>query len=789
MPKERRLAAPPEIKLPSLELESTGTGLLGLFTGGHARARNAAKQAYLDAVALGMDPAEAARRWGPQIMGPGFVPPKTKAEREAEYGTYKQSLARLAFPEPETREVPTGAYQVEPVLGPQGERLETEFLRPPTPTGAYDVEPPTGAYTDIWGPRQYGPGPSYEFAPELVVPTYGQPGEAYGVRGPEPPPGLPQAIAQGPVREPIEHRRAEPEVVQLPRREPIERQRVIAPEVRPEIFQPPAPTRAQLLAQQLPSQVRTFEQAYAELQEARKADVERQATEALAGRAPPGAPPAPGGPAPAPGAPPTPGAPALSPTDQVEADYEPGIQRLRANPEYLLSDAGKNYLERKAKAMDIAQKREEAQEKRATAESVQRFRTHARQQGDAAEAEGDPERRDFWRAAEANPTQYLPQAKERAERADKAQAKRDQRDLFLGMRDAATDPRQKALFGLAAVHDDTAKEVAQQLAKANEPVKIQGEERLYQFVTTPQGETRLELIPGQPAPKAPEPWKPIKEQFGPDIAAELAGMAGVTPDTVTSEHIRQATEQVEARKETRAKAGAAKVEVGMPQPVKPTQASITTRAGQEARLDLLDDLDRDSAANPDWIGIGGWVNAQKAKAPWLTGGPSKGYVDFASRVDLFAGKELREMAQGALTEFEDARYGAYIPRRHTDLTTPWKIQPAAIFRANVRTTRRYYRLNMAYHQALQEGKSVDEARAQFKKEMEAEYQRATAEAAKLEQTDEVKKERAEIARRAKQFQGAPGPGGPPPGGQAVPAPAPATGEEYLRRKYQRRGPQ
>jgi hypothetical protein len=745
MPKERRLAAPPEIKLPSLELESTGTGLLGMFTGGHARARNAARQAYLDAVALGMDPAEAARRWGPQIMGPSFVAPKTKAEREAEYGTYKQSLARQAFPEPETREVPTGVYQVEPVRGPQGQPLETE----------------------LFAPRQYEPVPE-------------EPGPFQG------------PFTATPTGEPIPTYRQIGPALQPYRREPIERQRVLETEVRPEIFQPPTPTRAQLLAQQPPSQVRTFEQAYAELQEARKADVERQATEALAQRAAPGAPPAPGGPAPAPGgpapgAPPAPGAAALSPTEQVEAGYEPGIQTLRANPEYLLSDAGKNFLERKAKDMDIAQKREEALAKRAEAQSVERFRTHARAQGDAAEAEGDPERRDFWRAAEANPTQYLPQAKERAERADKAQAKRDQRDLFTRMADAATDPKQKALFQLAAVHEDTAKEVGQQLAKAREPVKIQGEERLYQFVTTPQGETRLELIPGQPAPKAPEPWKPIKEQFGEDIATELAGVPGLTPDTVTSEHIRQATERVQAGKETRAKAGAAKVEVGVPQPVKPTQASIETKSGREARLDMLDEIDRDSAANPDWIGVGGWVNAQKAKAPWLTGPPSKGYVDFASKIDLFAGKELRDMAQGALTEFEDARYGAYIPRRHTDLTTPWKIQPAAIFRANVRTTRRYYRYMIGYHQALQEGKPVDEARAQLKKEMEAEYQRATAEAAKLEQTDEVKKERAEIARQAKQVQGAPAPGGPPPGGQAVPAPA--TGEEYLRRKYQRRAPQ
>jgi hypothetical protein len=762
MPKERRLAEPPEIKLPSLELESTGTGLLGMFTGGHARARNAARQAYLDAVALGMDPAEAARLYGPQIMGPAFVPPKTKAEREAEYGTYKQSLARLAFPEPETREVPTGAYHVEPVLGPQGQLPETPFLGPAAPTGRYEVGPPEGE-TTLWGPGQFA-----------------APAETY-LEGTGGQPVPPRGILTPPLREPIERRPVlAPEVERVPRREPIERQRVIAPEVRPEIFQPPTPTRAQLLAQQPPSQVRTFEQAYAELQEARKADVERQATAALAQPAAPGAPPAPGVPAPAPGgpaptpgvpapgAPPTPGAAALSPTEQVEADYEPGIQRLRGNPEYLLSDAGKNYLERKAKAMEIAEKREKAQAERATAESTQEFRRYAKGRGDAAAAEGKREEEDYWRAVEANPAQYLPQAKERAERLEKAEAKRDQRDLFLGMRDAATDPRQKALFGLAAVHDDTAKEVAQQLAKAGEPVEVEG--RKYRFVTTPEGRTQLELIPGQPPLAAPAPWKRLTEQFGPDIAAELAGMPGLTPDTVTSEHIRQATEQVEARKETRAKASAAKVEVGMPQPVKPTQASITTRAGQEARLDLLDDLDRDSAANPDWIGVGGWVNAQKAKAPWLLGQPSKGYVDFASRVDLFGGKELREMAQGALTEFEDARYGAYIPRRHTDLKTPWKIQPAAIFRANVRTTRRYYRLNMAYHQALQEGKPVDEARAQFKKEMEAEYQRATAEAAKLEQTDEVKKERAEIARRAKEAQGAPASGGPPPGGQGPTAP-------------------
>jgi hypothetical protein len=642
MPKERRLAAPPEIKLPSLELESTGTGLLGAITGGHARARNAARQAYRDAVALGMDPAEAARLYGPQIMGPGFVPPKTKAERQAEEGAYRQSLARQVFPEPETREVPTGAYQ---------------------------VGPPTGEYTEFFQPAQYEPEPeAFTATPTgAPIPTY---------------------------REAIPSVEGQP--MRLPRREPIEHRRapgggVLEPEVRQEIFQPPAPTRAQLLARQLPSQVGMFEKAYPEILEARKADVERQVAQGLAEPAPPGAPPTPGVPAPAPGAPPTPGAPALSPTEQVEAGYEQGIQRLRANPEWLLSDAGKNFLERKAKDMDIAQKREEAQDKRATAESVQRFRTHARQQGDAAEAEGDTERRDFWRAAEANPTQYLPQAKERAERADKADANRQRRNIFTQMADAATDPKDKALYQLAAVDQKTAEDVGRVLAESGKPVEVKGV--MYKYVQTPEGLAMVRL-PGQPPPEAGDEWKKIKDRFGDDIATELAGMPGVDPGKVTSTEIAEANRRLDLKKTARAKAGATTVEI-KPAPTERKEIAtglVREQVGAQV-LDIIDEY-------PHMFGgIGG---AKGYARGWLTwadvGTPEEKEAWTAAESGLGAlALALRHEMIGAGMTGTEIGYTKFLP-------DPTK-QTGTQLKTNIRLTMENTRQLREYNERIRKGET------------------------------------------------------------------------------------
>jgi hypothetical protein len=458
MPKERRLAAPPEIKLPSLELESTGTGLLGMFTRGPAMERNAARQAYRDAVALGMDPAEAARLYGPQIMGPGFVPPPTQAQRQAEHGAFYQSLAREMFPAPETREVPTGAYQVEPVLGPQGQRLETE----------------------VFAPRQYEP------VPEAPGPFQGP-------------------FTATPTGEPIPTYRQVGPALQPYRREPIERQRVLEPEVRPEIFQPPTPTHAQLLATRPPSQVAMFEQAYPELLKRRQEAEEQQALAALGPAAAPGAPAAPPA-APAPGAPPAVegAAPAaLSPTARVEAAYEPVLQRLRANPRVLVSETGKNYLERYRKDQEAAEKAEEAQAKRATAGQVQAFQGVAQRRAEAAETAGDLDQATYWRGVAANPTQYLPQEKERAERAEKAEATRQRRDIFGQMADAETDPQRKQVYRLAQVDQKTAEEVGQMLAQSGKPVELKGQ--MYRYVQTPEGGLALERLPGGPPEEAERP--------------------------------------------------------------------------------------------------------------------------------------------------------------------------------------------------------------------------------------------------------------------------------------------
>jgi hypothetical protein len=711
MPKERGKWLQPveQPRVPALALESTGTGLLGLFTRGPAEERNAARQAYRDAVALGMDPAEAARRYGPTIMGPGFAAPKTQAERQAEQGAFYQSLAREMFPAPETREVPTGAYQ---------------------------VGPPTGEYTEFFQPAQYEP------EPEAFTAT---------------PTGAPIPTS----REIIPSVEGQP--MRLPRREPIEHRRapgggVLEPEVRPEIFQPPSPTHAQLLARQLPSQVAMFEQAYPELVKRRQEAEEQQALAALGPVAAPGVPaaPAPGAPPAVEGAAPA----ALSPTARVEAAYEPVLQRLRANPRVLVSETGKNYLERYRKEQEAAEKAEEAQAKRATAGQVQAFQRVAERRAEAAEAAGDLDQATTWRAVAANPTQYLPQEKERAERAEKADANRQRREIFGQMAEAETDPQRKQLYRLAQVDQKTAEEVGQMLAQSGKPVELKGQ--MYRYVPTPEGGLALERLPGGP-PEEPERPIIIEGQAfrmgqtpegvpqlvaipgGPAPKAPKAWYEGLTrPEaeamsrdpSLSPEQRRQAGEVAKALQ-----TGAEKVaQAGVPQPVKPTQQSIGVEAERGVTLDMLDQMEQAVLDHPDWIGARGTVNAAKA----YFGQAPKDFAEFKANADTVYAQELHRLAQGALTPGEITRYGAFLPRISAD---PREFQSSAQFMANMRVTKRMLRSLLGYHSALQAGRSREDAKADLLRTLEAERTAAAADKGKRDQSPETKREQAEAQRQ------------------------------------------
>jgi hypothetical protein len=675
MPKERGKWLQPveQPRVPALGLESTGTGLLGLFTRGPAEERNAARQAYRDAVALGMDPAEAARLYGPQIMGPGFVPPKTPTERQAEQGAFYQSLAREMFPAPETREVPTGAYQVEPVLGPQGQRLETEFF----------------------APRQYEPVPE-------------EPGPFQG------------PFTATPTGEPIPTSRQIGPALQPYRREPIERQRVLEPEVRPAIFQPPAPTYAQLLATRPPSQVGMFEQAYPELLKRRQEAEEQQALEALGPAAAPGAPaalpvaPTPTAPAAIEGAAPA----ALSPTARVEAAYEPVLQRLRANPRVLVSKTGESYLERYRKDQEAAEKAEEAQAKRATAGQVQAFQGVAQRRAEAAEAAGDLDQATYWRGVAANPTQYLPQEKERAERAEKADANRQRREIFGQMADAETDPQRKQLYRLAQVDQKTAEEVGQMLAKSGEPVKLK--DQMYRYVRTPEGGLALErlpggppeepekpiiiegqafrmgrtpegapqlvAIPGGPPPKAPKPW------YEGMTRAELEVMANDPSQPQDRRAIaRKAADALQTGAEKAAAAGVAPVGAAG---VKWTAQEAEDISQSLATIKSLGELRQMVTARPDLVGGPKGLYAKGQRVGEVLGVGSPEFKKIRSKAQVVASGLRRAMSGLAVVAHED-EYLQWIPNPLT--------QSGPELLANIEATEENTRRLLEYRVRIRQG--------------------------------------------------------------------------------------
>jgi hypothetical protein len=701
-----------------LQSEPLGTGLLGLLTRGPVVERNRLREMLRAEVASGVDPAEALGRYGPQIFGPGFVPPKTKAEREAEeaarVGRQYQAWGAKLFPAPVTTEEPTGRYEVGPSLG------ETEFF----------------------GPRQYEPEPEAFTA----TPT----GEAM--------PTFREAMPS-----------VEGRPMRLPRREPIERRPVLAPEVERVTTQPPAPSYAEMLTGLPAAEVPGFVQAYPELRKRQQEAEEQQALAALGPAAAPVVPtalPA----APAPGAPPAvegPAPAALSPTARVEAAYEPVLQRLRANPRVLVSETGKNYLERYRKEQEAAEKAEEAQAKRATAGQVQAFQRVAERRAEAAEAAGDLDQATTWRAVAANPTQYLPQEKERAERAEKVDANRQRRAIFGQMADAETDPQRKQLYRLAQIDQKTAEEVGQMLAESGKPVKLK--EQMYRYVRTPDGGLALERLPGGP-PEEPERPLIIEGQAyrlgqtpegtpqlqaipgGPAPKAPKAWYEGITrPEAeamsrdpaLSPEQRRQAGEVAKALQ-----TGAERVaQAGVPQPVKPTQQSIGVEAERGVTLDMLDQMEQAVLDHPEWVGVKGMVNVGKLNAPWILGKPPEGFADFKANADTVYAQELHRLAQGALTPGEIARYGAFLPRVAGD---PREVQTAAQFMANMRATKRMIRSLLHYHSRLQAGETREAARADLLRMLEAERTGAAAEKAKRDQSEETKKERAEAERQAKQ---------------------------------------
>jgi hypothetical protein len=708
-----------------LQPEQLGSGLLGLFTRGPVVERNRLRQLLAAEAAAGVDPAESLRRYGPQIFGPGFVPPKTKAEREAEeaarVGQQYQTWGAKMFPAPVTTEAPTGRYEVGPPLGE----------------------------TELFGPRQYEPEPEAFTATPTGVPI----------------PTFREAMPS-----------VEGRPMRLPRREPIERRPVLAPEVERVTTQPPAPSYAEMLAGLPAAQVPGFVQAYPELRKRQQEAEEQQALEALG----PAAAPAPGAPPAVERAAPT----ALSPTARVEAAYEPVLQRLRANPRVLVSKTGENYLERYRKDQEAAEKAEEVQAKRATAGQVQAFQGVAQRRAEAAEAAGDLDQATYWRGVAANPTQYLPQEKERAERAEKADANRQRRAIFGQMADAETDPQRKQLYRLAQVDQKTAEEVGQMLAQSGKPVELKGQ--MYRYVRTPDGGLALERLPGGP-PEEPE--KPIiiegqafRVAQTPEGTTRLEAIPGVAPKAakpwyeglsraeaeamsrdpaLSPEQRRQAGEVAKALQ-----TGAEKVaQAGVPQPVKATQQSIAAEAERGVTLDMLNQMEQAVLDHPDWVGVRGTVNAGKA----FFGQAPEGFADFKANADTVYAQELHRLAQGALTPGEISRYGAFLPRVSAD---PREFQSGAQFRANMRVTKRMIQSLLAYHSALQAGRPREDARAELLRTLEAERTAAAAEKAKRDQSPETKQEQAEAQRQASPAAQAPTGGGAKP----------TTSEDFARKK-------
>jgi len=194
---------------------------------------------------------------------------------------------------------------------------------------------------------------------------------------------------------------------------------------------------------------------------------------------------------------------ALSPTARVEAAYEPVLQRLRANPRVLVSTTGKNYLDRVEKEQEVAQKQEEALAKRDKAQADRDFRANMTARAAQARAAGDVEGESRYLDMAARPEDYRPITEKETERAEKADANRQRREIFGQMADAETDPQRKQLYRLAQVDQKTAEEVGEMLAQSGKPVELKGQ--MYRYVRTPDGGLALERLPGGPPEEAEKP--------------------------------------------------------------------------------------------------------------------------------------------------------------------------------------------------------------------------------------------------------------------------------------------
>jgi hypothetical protein len=504
-----------------LQPESLGTGLLGMLTRGPAMERNRLRELLRAEAAAGVDPAESLRRYGPQIFGPGFTPPPTKKEQEAEQARQLQSLAGEMFPRPRVEERPTGRYEVGPPLG------EAEFLAPPEPTGRYLVGPPEGE-TELFGPTRYAEQPeTYRMLPEGGI---------------EPVP--PRPVLGPPLREPIERRRVlgpELEPALVPRREPIERRRVIEPEVEPVTVPRPQPTFAELLTSRRPEEVAGFLKAYPELVKAQEAERLRRAREEFYEPEAPGAPPAvPAGPgAPAAPAPAAPEPTAQARATQLRARAQRRLDRLEQRPELLGTTEGKQHYELALKGFEAADKMEEEASKQVTRDDEVRFAQWAGSQADAAEQAGDRQGAIRWRILQRNPTQGAQWLKDQ----EAAAATERRGQVLRRLAGETDDPQLRQLYEVAA-EDPKVAEMVQKHTETGRPIIIEG--RAYRVGRTPEGGERLVELPGGPGPKVERmdiegrPYQIIQTPEGPRVQA-IPGApppkpAALTPDILTTIH-------------------------------------------------------------------------------------------------------------------------------------------------------------------------------------------------------------------------------------------------------------
>jgi hypothetical protein len=154
-------------------------------------------------------------------------------------------------------------------------------------------------------------------------------------------------------------------------------------------------------------------------------------------------------------------------------------------------------------------------------------------------------------------------------------------------------------------------------------------------------------------------WKRIKDQFGEDVTVELAGMPGLTPDTVTAQHIAQANRNIDLKKTTRAKAGAPSVVVGAAG-VKWQPGEAEELAGSMGTLKALGELRQMITARPDLVGGPRGAYAKLQRVGEVLGVGSPEFSKIRAKAQIVA-SGLRRAMSGLAVVAHEGEYLKWIP--------------------------------------------------------------------------------------------------------------------------------